>query len=414
MKSFFRTLLFYIKAQFFFRKVDIILSSSVVFNRGDNGENHFFKPFLNFCRINNLTFVVFEEGDLSGSFAKFHHSSHAIQMWPIVLFEMILRKLFFLIPLRNNYSKKSVEDIINKLSAKLFLRNLESKNIVTLIDHKAALWRSRFPLGNIFDYQHGVIYDGHIGYLKDGSPSKIKTSLKIKLLTHSRLVQEILINQDHSQFYSKENIKSIGYLAPVQSIKPTLQQSIKIIFTLQNASEGGAYDLEERLYKKKVERFLANNSKFFADSNISITLRHHPRANIREQEKFLTHYSFVKNSIADNLLEDLHTHNLHMTFNSTAACEAAFFGIPTVFLEIESPQHDDLPELSADDLFINQLKYPLSNYMIHDSESFQALLKEKASEIINPDPLFRKKLIAWHKLLHNDFSEQELRNALEI
>ena len=94
MKSFFRTLLFYIKAQFFFRKVDIILSSSVVFNRGDNGENHFFKPFLNFCRINNLTFVVFEEGDLSGSFAKFHHSSHAIQMWPIVLFEMILRKLF--------------------------------------------------------------------------------------------------------------------------------------------------------------------------------------------------------------------------------------------------------------------------------------------------------------------------------
>ena len=52
--------------------------------------------------------------------------------------------------------------------------------------------------------------------------------------------------------------------------------------------------------------------------------------------------------------------------------------------------------------------------MIHDSESFQALLKEKASEIINPDPLFRKKLIAWHKLLHNDFSEQELRNALEI
>jgi len=414
MKSFFRTAFFYIRAQFFFRKVDIILSSSIVFNRGDKGENYFFKPFLNFCRLNNLTYIVFEEGDLSGSFAKFSHSDHAIQMWPIVLFGMILRKLPFLISPRNNYSNQSIEDIINTMSAKLFLRNIECKNIITLIDHKAALWRSRFPFGNIFDYQHGVIYDGHYGYLKDGSPAKIKTSLKIKLLTHSRLIKEILINKDHSEYYSEENITSIGYLAPTQSIKPDQQQSIKIIFTLQDASEGGAYDVEEKLYKKKVQRFIANNSQFFIDSNISITLRHHPRADMRQQKNFLTHYPFVQKSIAKSLFEDLHTHNLHMTFNSTAACEAAFFGMPTIFLEIESPQHDDLPELSAHDLFIKQLKYPLNNYMIHDSESFQALLKEKASEIINPDPLFRKKLVTWHELLHEDFSEQKLLNALEI
>jgi hypothetical protein len=102
-----------------------------------------------------------------------------------------------------------------------------------------------------------------------------------------------------------------------------------------------------------------------------------------------------------------------MTFNSSSACEAAFFGIPTVFLEIEDPQHDDLPELGAKDLFIDQLKYPLINYMIFDVDGFQDLLLSKEDEIINSSDNIQKKLLDWHRLLFEEFSHESFLESLK-
>jgi hypothetical protein len=167
------------------------------------------------------------------------------------------------------------------------------------------------------------------------------------------------------------------------------------------------------MYRKKVERFFLANSNFFIDNNISIVVKHHPRANMKSQVNFLSQYSFVTKSNNENLFQDFEENNLHMTFNSSSACEAAFFGMPTVFLEIENPQHDDLPELGAKDLFIDQLQYPLTNYMIFDTEGFQSLLLSKEDEIINSNVDIQKKLFDWHRLLFEEFSNDSLLEALK-
>ena len=413
MEVFLKTIYFYLRLQFFKKDVDVVFSCSTIFNRGENNENNFFKPFQDACIKSNLSFVIFEEGDISGSFAKYIYSKDSIQMWPIILFQMILRKLLQFFISKKVRSPEFIEEKVNRLSSMLFIRNLSSKNIITLIDHKAAFWRSRFPEANILDYQHAVIYNGHYGYLQNGIPASIKTSLRIKILAQSNLVKNILINNDQSGYYTSNNIFNVGFQNTHRQVRLKKYDSIKILFTLQDAREGGAYDEEEIMYRKKVERFFDANTNFLIDNNISIVVKHHPRADIKSQQNFLSHYPFVTKSKNENLSQDFKENNLHMTFNSSSACEAAFFGIPTVFLEIEDPQHDDLPELGAKDLFIDQLKYPLINYMIFDVDGFQDLLLSKKDEIINSSDNIQKKLLDWHRLLFEEFSHESFLESLK-
>ena len=47
------------KTDFFKKNFDVVFVCSTYFNRGKNGENILFKPMIECCKKNNLTYVVF-------------------------------------------------------------------------------------------------------------------------------------------------------------------------------------------------------------------------------------------------------------------------------------------------------------------------------------------------------------------
>jgi len=60
-KRLFGSMNYFLKLMFFKKNFDVVFVSSTSFNRGENGENVLFKPMIECCKKNNLTYVIFED-----------------------------------------------------------------------------------------------------------------------------------------------------------------------------------------------------------------------------------------------------------------------------------------------------------------------------------------------------------------
>lgn len=410
MKHFFKSLSFFSSLIIFKKDVDVIISYPTTFNRGPNKENILITPLVNALKAEGLDCIVFEEGDLSRSFGEYQFSSHSVSLTFVTIFEMIIRKILQII--MSSVSIEIREKVLTKKISALFFRNFSTQIVITLISHKVALWRTCFPESHIYDYQHGIIFDGDWGYLLDGKPPKFKTENTIKTLTHGKSVTNMLINNDKTGFYNSSNTFDIG-LQKLEYNRPALNQANKpikkILFSLQDAADGTVEDLS--FYLSKVECFLSEIADFFLKNNLIITFRHHPRSNMKFQKKFIDKYSFTatgfKNTSLESMLAD---HDLHLTFNSSSAIEAAYIGVPTIFLELGNPSDGDFPNLSAKYTFFKQLKYPLKNFIAHNGAEFVDLLVniqseglQDSSEIVND----------WVNLLYSDFDSDRFIKILK-
>jgi len=95
LNHYLKSLIFFLSVQLISKHYDVILSSSISFNRGKDNLNMLFSPFIKLFQEEKKTFLILEEPDLGGAFRDLSHSKQAISLFPITLSEMVLRKLFF-------------------------------------------------------------------------------------------------------------------------------------------------------------------------------------------------------------------------------------------------------------------------------------------------------------------------------
>ena len=143
MKYFLNSVFFFISL-FFRRKVfDVVFYYPQHFNRGKNAENMFFNHLYNSCENNNLSYLVFEEPDLSSSKSR---NKDAIPFDFAYFIIVFLRKFI-----------KS-EKMIGRILLNTIFRRLDFKNYIVLSQSMLSIFRVINPEARLFDLQHGIIY----------------------------------------------------------------------------------------------------------------------------------------------------------------------------------------------------------------------------------------------------------------
>ena len=404
-----KAIFFFIKIQFFIQKNEVIFSSSIIFNRGKKNLNILFNPFQIFLKEHNIQYIVFEEPDLSGSYKNFKVNNESISLMPVMVLEIILRRSLRIF---SNNDKDRIEQIVRSISHKIFFRNLQANSVITLIEHRAELWRLALPSAKIYDYQHGITYPGHPRYLTNGEPPYFKKTCNIITLTHSRFISNLLISNDRSGFYTHTNTLCVGYNYNSGSNSKKSHSYLKILFSLQDVSDGDQNDLN--FYNNKVLKFLKENIFFFKKNNIAITLKRHPRADLRSSQDYKNISPNIVMTSESDLHKLSHNHNLHITFNSTMAIDMASAGIPTIFLNLENPKNHLFPFLSPKKIFFSYLCYPLQDMRAVDTKSFQALITQYSEEFLSPDSELSNKLLDWHNMIMEPFNSKCLNELFNL
>ena len=394
---------YFIKLVFIPKEYDVVFVSSVVFNRGNNGENALLKPMIESCKKNNLNFVIFEDADLKGEYKNFRRSNNSIPFEFISLFQVILRKFFNLI-YKNSLSEKENyirEYKISNVLKNFFFRKFNSKVYITLLWNNITLWRSIDPDSCIVDYQHGIIFDGHLGYIKDGRPPKIKSANDIVTLVYGQSFKDILIENDKSIFYGENNVLKVGIKKEFNYKNLQLQNNRKILFSLQIVPE-----LDVKLvnnYIDNIKKLITFNKDFLTENNYKIIFRHHPRYTTYNCPKINFEEDFIDIDNQTPILDLLDTVSIHMTFHSTSVFDAAIIGIPTIFIDM-------LGDMSPEEIFLNQYKYPCKDMVIKDYKDLEKILLD----IDNKEIFINNCHDAhqWSQAFYNDFDEKIFEDFL--
>ncbi len=105
-KRVFRSIYYFIKLIFIAKEYDVVFVSSTSFNRGKDGENNFFKPMIEYCIKNDISYIVFEETYFK-SYINFDIDKKSIPLDFITIVQIIFRKIFNL-----RYEKPTTVDKI--------------------------------------------------------------------------------------------------------------------------------------------------------------------------------------------------------------------------------------------------------------------------------------------------------------
>jgi len=397
LNHYLKSLIFFLSVQLISKHYDVILSSSISFNRGKDNLNMLFSPFIKLFQEEKKTFLILEEPDLGGAFRDLSHSKQAISLFPITLSEMVLRKLFFFI------NHESRERYIREIIQKIFFRNLKSKHILTLIHHKVELWRLCFKDSYIYDYQHGIMYSNHPGYIKDHRASSRSRENRVILLTHSKIISNILISNDQSGYYNDQTVINLGFKNHVKSSRRYLHKDqLTILFSLQDVDDGGEQALKE--YYLKVFDIL-KEIESFSELKIDLFVKRHPRAN-KNRDLKLPINSSNHLFLAEDIDIERDRINLHLTHNSSTAIDLAYHGIPTFFLEIGRPNRESFPFLRANKIFLDDLSYPYKNHFITSFEDLRSCLMGYRDILRSGKEDIHTEIFNWHQRLHEDFDKK--------
>ena len=404
LKSIFVSAGYFIKLIFIPKKYDVVFVTSVFFNRGKEGENILLKPMIECCNNNSLSFTIIEETDLKGEYRNFIRQNRSIPFDFISLVQIVFRKIYnFIYKNPSSINEEYERDLkISNILRILFFKKFYSKVYITLLWNNVTLWRSINPDSCIVDYQHGIIFNGHAGYIKDGKPPKVKFSNKITTLVYGDRFKSLLIENDNTKFYSEKNIFNVGLKKHIDSNIKVPKRNKKILFTLQITADFHEKQFNEQ-YVQIVKKLIGDNSKFLALNNYEIIFRHHPRYSVTQCPKLKIENDFVsfdnKTPITD-LLSDV---DIHITFNSTSSLDAAMTGVPTIFIDMHNPQ-------SPNEIFLNQYKYPLKNLVIKDYQDLKKFLIELESK--DTYDRYCSSVQDWSSELYQDFDEIRFKDFL--
>tara|TARA_Y100000385_G_scaffold289286_1_gene358243 strand:- start:2912 stop:4165 length:1254 start_codon:yes stop_codon:yes gene_type:complete len=397
------SLFYFIKLIFVTKKYDLVFVSSNYFNRGNNDKNLLFEPMIESCIKNKLNFIILEDTDLKGEYQNFRRSNNSIPFDFITLLQVILRKCYDL-----RYKKPTTEkDLylrefkISKILKKFFFRKFTSKVYITLLWNNVTLWRTVDPDSCVIDYQHGIIFNGHDGYIKDDSPPNIKSRNNVHTFVHGNIFKKILINGDKSGFYRDNNVINIGLKKVTNTKSITTTNSKKILFSLQIVPDF----TDEVIYRyiDKVKKLLDFNAEFFSKNDYKIIFKHHPRYTSKNCPEINFEYDFIELNEEKSIENLLNSVDLHMTFHSTSAIDAAMMGIPTIFIDMHE-------QFSPYEIFINQYKYPLKNYVVKDLKDLQRILVILEDKQIYSDSC--NTIYSWSRELASNYNEDVFKNFI--
>lgn len=400
-KRIFISIKYFLKLIFFGDKYDVVFVCSSTFNRGKNGENYLFKPMIEFCKKNNISYIIFEDTFLR-SYKNYKMNEKAIPIDLISILQILSRKI-----LRITSKPTSSDEIffqeskIAKIIKNIFFKKFYSKVYITLIWNNVTLWRAVNPYAAIVDYQHGFIFDGEEEYIDNGSVAKVKTDNDVITLVHGDRYKNILINKDKLGFYNQNNVITVGINNTINKRNKNPVNSKKIIFTLQLTA-----DFDQSInaeYSEIVRKLISKNADFLSSNGYQVIFRHHPRYSEYYCTNIKFDYPFV---VFDNHtpLEDLlEIASIHMTFHSTSAFDASFARIPTIFIDMHK-------SFSPKEMFLKQYAYPLQDLVIRDYKSFKYTLQKLEDNLTynNSCTIINK----WAKEFYSDFDELAFKDFL--
>ena len=395
-KSVFKSMWYFISLIFIKREYDVVFVSSSSFNRGKNGENILFKPMIEYCKKNELSYIIFEETYFK-SYIDYKINQNSIPLDFITILQIILKKICNLIYKKPaSIDENYFQDIkISKILKTLFFNRFRSKLYITLIWSNVTLWRSINPSSCVVDYQHAYIYDGEDEYMNNGKPPKVKSENDVVALVHGERYKRILIDNDKSGFYSENNVIAVGLNKNINTKKRTQLNNKKILFTLQITPDFSKEVNED--YVRIVESLIDHNADFLSSNGYKIIFKHHPRYTEDDCKGISIKHDFAVFDNTTPISDLLDEACLHMTFHSTSAFDAALTGIPTIFIDMLEP-------FSPNEMFLKQYKYPCEDLVIKDTYDLKKIL-------VNYDDkdIFRnhcEDVYEWSEEFYHDFNEQ--------
>jgi len=401
-KSVFKSMWYFLPLIFIKREYDVVFVCSSSFNRGKNGENVLFKPMIEYCKRNELNYIIFEETYFK-SFIDYKINQNSIPLDFITILQIVLKKIFNLI-----YKKPTTldeiyfQDIkISKILKTLFFNRFRSKFFITLIWNNVTLWRSISPSACVVDYQHAYIYDGEDEYMNNGRPPKVKSANNVVALVHGDRYKRILIDNDKSGFYSENNVITVGVNKNNNLKKIKRLNNRKILFTLQITPDFSKKVNED--YVKIVENLMNNNASFLSLKGYEIIFKHHPRHTEDDCRNISIKHDFA---VFDNLtpIADLLDEvSFHMTFHSTSAFDAALKRVPTIFIDMLEP-------FSPNEMFLNQYEYPCEDLVINNTYDLEKILVDFENKDIYEKHC--NDVHEWSEEFYHDFNEQEFGKFL--
>ena len=336
---FFRSLFFFTKNLFVKRTFQVIFYYPQHFNRGEMNENLYFSHYISACDRNNISYIIFEEPDFYTD--KLRNNS-AIP-FDFIFFLIVLIRRLFNSEMDNIYKDHK----IGRFLYSIIFYNLEFKNVITISHSMVSFFRGLNKDCNIYDIQHGIIYNNQPNYILNNKAIAAITENNLKLLLTGNKYKELLIKNELLSYF-KENTFVIGSHVNIDDKEDISHNCFNnnILITLQL---GGGNDVKENelLYRDLLD-FIN-----LSDLNINFYLKHHPRFNdefdVSEVLKLPNVYL-----TADSLGECFKLCSLHATIYSTTTFEAALIGIPTVFI---SPRN-------RFNYFRLDFNYPLDNNIV--------------------------------------------------
>ena len=345
MIKFIASFFYFFRYLFVTNNVDVLFYYPKHFNRGENGENLFFKPLYASCKSNNISYLIFEEPDRKSDKVR---NKEATPFDFIYFLIILLRKLGF------------SEQKIGKILSFTFLRGIKFKNYIVLSQSMLEIFRVVNKDAKLFDLQHGIIHSDKESYIKNNVVHPKLSENNVELLVAGEGYKEILEKADSSN-YLKSNTHVIG----TEKHKTFLHTHPNrfILVTLQITE-----DHTEEQNQKLLEEL-----NIFIDKNQDFTfyLKNHPRFNNEVDLSEL----FKKTNVAPrSLMKCFIDCSIHVTSYSTTTFECSEFGIPTVFLK----------SLQSDfNMFQTDFKYPLDlnlKEIIEKYNYYSSVVKEWESQ----------------------------------
>lgn len=372
---------------FFGNKPDVLLYYPQHFNRSINGTNPYYDPIIAICKDHKINFLILEEPDNSTSYPRNPQCIKADALFWLIT---IMRKLF-----NHVYRGKTFVEIDSKIARildKISLNKLRAKRYITISNSMINILAELNPDGIVYDYQHGIIFNGHNGYfVKKDCLSDSYTKLNRCIMLWGDLYLNIFSKTLPKNELHKR-IKIVGY--PITSnafVENVEQERMFIVISLQITSNNKIWSkhslmmLEECLNQLKPFRY-------------KVLLKHHPRFNnIVDVSYIIKNYPFVEftsKSLAEIAPQTL----LHITWCSTTCFEYANYGVPTFFLI------DEIIPYGLT-IFYEQYNYPL--YM--NTRLTDVMNRISDHKIYQNDCTIVKN---WYNRAYSQFDKQQMLKIL--
>ena len=322
------------------KSLDVILYYPQHFNRSAKGSNPYFDPIIEICRENGLKYLVMEEPD--GATPN-PHNPQCMKADAFFWIVTIMRKLMRMI-----YKEKMLVEIDEKIARFLDVvtfHKFRAKRYITISNSMINILAGLNHEGIVYDYQHGIIFNGHSGYFteKDNLVSSYKKSNRRIILWGTLYRQAFKGALCEDELYKR--MKVVGYPIPTSVVDMESQYRKYIVISLQITSDG-------EVWYKHSARMLYECLEQLKESGYKVLLKHHPRFNNEvDLSDISTKYPFVKFT-SKPLVELASQTLLHITWSSTTCFEYANYGVPTFFLVDEVLPHGTT-------IFYEQYHYPL-------------------------------------------------------